>query len=133
MLKPGAMVLKVRPGTSEEKKDTIMSGWYRQQIKLAAPELIAKWEPIIGVEVSAWGVRRMKTRWGSCSIQARRIWLNLELAKWPVSHLEYVVVHEMVHLLERGHNKRFYGYLDQFLPGWRPIREALKVAPIGLL
>jgi hypothetical protein len=84
------------------------------------------------VEVSEWGVKRMKTRWGSCNTHARRIWLNLELIKYPQSALEYIVVHEMVHLLERRHNKRFYTYMDQFLPGWREKREALITAPDGM-
>ncbi len=79
---------------------------------------------------AAWGVKRMKTRWGSCNIKARRIWLNLELARRPMNNLEYVIVHEMVHLLERLHNDRFFGYLDAFMPAWRQVRDALNAAPI---
>ena len=83
----------------------------------------------MGVSVADWGVRRMRSRWGSCNIRARRIWLNLELARRRPEYLEYVVVHEMVHLLERGHNRRFYAFMDMFLPNWRAIRAALNSTP----
>jgi len=88
--------------------------------------LIEKWQPIMGVTVQAWGVKQMKTRWGTCNIRARRIWLNLELAKQPPHCLEYIVVHEMVHLLERLHNARFKAFMDQFMPPWRSYKEELK-------
>jgi hypothetical protein len=95
------------------------------------PELIAKWEPVIGMGIADWGIRRMKTLWGTCNTDARRIWLNLELAKKPVSCLEYILVHEMLHLLERHHNDRFRDYMDRFMPQWRLRREELNRAPLA--
>jgi hypothetical protein len=123
------ILLRVRRGSSREKRETVLREWYRAELKKLIPPLIARWEPVIGVEVAEWGVKRMKTRWGSCNTKAHRIWVNLELAKHPIERLEYIVVHEMVHLLEHRHNKRFYAYMDRFLPEWRQHREALKVAP----
>jgi predicted metal-dependent hydrolase len=108
-----------------EKREQILIAWYRQALKAKIPELIDKWQPIIGVTVRDWGVKRMKTKWGTCNINAARIWLNLELIKKPEHCLEYVVVHEMVHLLERHHNARFTAYMDQFLPHWRSHKQEL--------
>lgn len=108
-------------------RERALETWYRAQIKQLIPPLIARWEPVMGVKVAEWGVKRMKTRWGTCNIKARRIWLNLELVKFPPEYLEYVVVHEMTHLLERLHTPRFKGLLDQFLPGWRELRVALNL------
>jgi predicted metal-dependent hydrolase len=95
------------------------------------PELIARWEPMIGVEIAEYGIKKMKTRWGSCNLAARRIWVNLELAKKPPSCLEYILVHEMVHVLERHHNDRFREYMDRFMPQWRLRREELGRAPLS--
>lgn len=117
--------LFVRPNTSTEQRQVILTEWYRQQLKARIPELIAKWEKIIGITVSDWGVKQMKTKWGTCNIEAKRIWLNLELVKKPPRCLEYIVVHEMVHLLERHHNDKFTAYMDQFLPQWRSCRDEL--------
>lgn len=128
----GTIRLYVRPGSSQSKREQVLIEWYRAQLKDRIPQLVQWWEPEMGVQVAEWGVKRMKTRWGSCNTKARRIWLNLELAKHPIERLEYIIVHEMVHLLERRHNKRFYAYMDRFLPGWRREREALKAAPIGM-
>jgi predicted metal-dependent hydrolase len=123
------IVLQVRPGADDDKKKSVINGWYRQQMKALLPELIEKWEAVIGVEVAEWGIRDMKTRWGTCNIHARRVWLNLELARKPPQCLEYVLVHEMVHLLERRHNHRFKSLMDQFLPNWRHHRGELNRAP----
>jgi len=131
VLKPGTMVLRVRPGASEEKKDAIISGWYRQQIRLVAAELFAKWEPVLGVKVERLFVQRMKTKWGSCNTKLHTIRLNTELAKKPRECLEYVVVHELVHLLERHHNKRFIALMDNYMPQWRQYRDMLNQAPLG--
>ena len=109
----------------------LLSGWYRQHLKEQIPALIGKWEPIMNVSVAEWGVKQMKTKWGTCSIKARRIWLNLELAKKPAHALEYIVVHELAHLLEKGHGDRFKRLMDQFLPQWRQYREELNRAPLG--
>ncbi|MDD5287398.1 MAG: SprT family zinc-dependent metalloprotease [Desulfuromonadaceae bacterium] len=125
------MDMYVKEGTDADYRKRVLSAWYRQQIKGQIPALIEKWEPIMGVAVAEWGVKQMKTKWGTCSIKARRIWLNLELVKKPVHSLEYIVVHEMAHLLEKHHNDRFKALMDQFLPQWRQYREELNRAPLG--
>ncbi|WP_028388578.1 M48 family metallopeptidase [Legionella fairfieldensis] len=108
------------------KKQQLLQNWYRQQMKAFLPSLIAKWESIIGVKVNSWGIKTMKTRWGSCNTDKKRIWLNLNLIKKPLACLEYVLVHELVHLLEAGHNKRFYNFMDQFLPAWQENKRQLE-------
>lgn len=123
--------LRVRPGTSRDKREVVLHRWYRRRLREQIPVLIAKWEPEVGVEVAEWGIKRMKTRWGTCNIPARRIWLNLELAKKPVSCLEYIVVHEMVHFLERRHNGRFLEYMDGLMPQWRLSRDELNQSPLA--
>ena len=123
--------LAVRPHTAAAQRLELLNQWYRRELKRLIPELIAQWEPIIGVQVAEWGVKRMKTRWGTCNITARRIWINLELAKKPPHCLEYIVVHEMTHLLERRHNDRFRAFMDRFLPQWRLHKEELNRAPLA--
>jgi predicted metal-dependent hydrolase len=125
-----ALELYVRPGTDAIKRKAILNEWYRRELKACVPDLIARWEPVIGVQVAEWGVKKMKTKWGTCNIVAQRIWLNMELAKHSCRCLEYVLVHEMVHLLERYHNDRFRGLMDQFLPLWRLRREELNRVPL---
>ena len=120
--------LRVRPGTTRAGREAILYRWYRAQLGKRIPALIDKWEPRIGVTVADWRIRRMKTRWGTCNREAGRIWLNSELAKKPVACLEYVVVHEMAHLIERGHNERFRSILDRVMPGWRMRLEELNRA-----
>ena len=122
--------LRVRPGTDRRKREAILLAWRRRQLKDLIPDLIAKWEPVIGVNVADWGVKKMKTRWGSCNTIVRRVWLNLELAKKPKRCLEYVLVHEMVHLLERSHNERFRAHMDRFMPQWRLHRDELNASPL---
>lgn len=117
--------LHVRNPSNVVQRQRVLSEWYRGKLKERIPSLIAKWQPVIGVSVNHWGVKRMKTRWGSCNIGAGRIWVNLELAKKPEPCLQYIVVHEMVHLLERRHGKRFKAFMDRFLPQWRAIDELL--------
>ena len=135
---PAGVVMTGRPSielhiserTNRRGREKILYEWYRKQLKAIIPDMIKKWEEIMGVQVSAWGVKRMKTRWGSCNSVARRIWINLELAKKPLECLEYIIVHEMVHLLERNHNERFTAYLDRFLPEWRTRRDLLNSFPL---
>jgi len=117
--------LYVRENTPKYLRERAMTEWYRRELKKLIPTIIAKWEPIIGVEVNEFGVKKMKTRWGSCNPKAKRIWLNLEIVKKSPTCIEYVVVHEMTHLLERKHNERFIAYMDKFLPNWRAIKEEL--------
>ncbi len=129
-LKHNKMLLQIRPRTSDEKKQAILEEWYRGKLKEAVPSLIARWEPLIGVRVRKFFVQKMKTKWGSCSHNAHSIRLNTELAKKPPECLEYVVVHEMVHLLEPTHNTRFLTLMDQFMPKWRFYRDELNRLPI---
>jgi len=110
---------------TKDQRQKVLTEWYRSQLKKLIPPLIEKWQPVIDVQVNEWGVKKMKTRWGTCNISAQRIWLNLELIKKPANCLEYVVVHEMVHLLERYHNARFNAHMDRFMPSWREIKQAL--------
>jgi predicted metal-dependent hydrolase len=117
--------LYVRYNSSLEKREQILNAWYRQTLKEKIPPLITKWQPVIGVTVRDWQIKSMKTKWGTCNTSAARIWLNLELIKKPAHCLEYVVVHEMVHLLERRHNARFFAFMDQFLPQWRNHKQLL--------
>lgn len=117
--------LYIRPETSGVRRRTIMYEWYRQQLKDQLPDMIAKYQKLMGVEVKEFGVKRMKTRWGSCNTTAQRIWLNLELAKKPLECLEYVVVHEMTHLLEPTHNNYFVSLMDRFMPKWRFYQDEL--------
>jgi len=109
------MRMFVRPKTGREKRQEILDAWYRQQLQEIIPGYVAQYESKMNVRVSAWGIKKMKTKWGTCNITRKRIWLNLELAKKPIGAIEQVVVHEMVHLLERKHTKRFYTFLEQFL------------------
>ena len=129
--RPSRLELFVRPEADTQRRIQILNDWYRIHLKERIPELIAQWEPVVGVEVANWGVKQMKTKWGSCTTEDRRIWLNLELAKKPPRCLEYIVVHEMVHLLERQHNDRFRALMDCYLPQWRFLRDTLNQAPLA--
>ena len=124
------MVLQVRPGTSPSKRQEILEDWYRELVKQAAPPLIAKWELLLGVSSSRLFVQRMKTKWGSCSPGARNIRLNTDLAKKPRECLEYLVVHELIHLLEPTHNARFVTLMNQFMPKWPCCRQTLNRLPV---
>jgi predicted metal-dependent hydrolase len=124
------LVMFVRPGTSGEQRLEIAERWYRDQVRDAVPALIAKWEPRLGVTVGGFHVRRMKTKWGSCNPVRKSILLNTELAKKPKECLEYIVVHELVHLLEPTHNARFVAVMDRVLPGWQRTREVLNRLPV---
>jgi len=123
--------LYVRPGTPTAKRHEIMNEWYRKELKKMIPELIKKWEKRINLKVDEWQVKLMKTKWGSCNIEKSRIWLNLELAKKPIHCLEYIIVHEMLHLLERHHNEKFLSYLDTYLPNWKKIKAELNKLPVS--
>ena len=123
--------LFVNPGTTRENRMRVINEWYREELKAFIPALLDRWQPRVGVTASAWGVKKMKTRWGSCTIHKKRIWLNLELAKKPPECLEYVLVHELVHLLERRHNERFRALMDKFMPSWQSGRDILKQEPLA--
>ncbi len=121
--------MRVRSDTDLRQRRDLLSRWYRQRLQSRVPALIAMWEPVMDVKVREWRIRKMKTRWGSCNFQAGRIWLSLELAKKPMHCLEYVIVHEMAHLIEPSHNRRFWGILDRLMPNWRTCREDLNRVP----
>ena len=123
--------LNVPIGSDASKCEQVLMGWYRKELKTLIPPIIKKWEDKLGVTVDSWGVKKMKTKWGSCNIEAHRIWLNLELAKKPIECLEYIIVHEMMHLLERYHNDNFRGLMDQFMPQWRLYLDELNQAPLS--
>jgi len=130
-LKHNRMLLQVRPATDEQRKRDLVEGWYRTQLKEAVPPLIAKWEPIMEVRVNRFFVQRMKTKWGSCNPHADNIRLNTELAKKPPECLEYIVVHEMAHLLEPTHNDRFKALMDRFMPKWQFYLDHLNRLPVS--
>lgn len=123
--------LYVRPASDLWQRERVMQVWYRAYLREAIPPLIDKWEKRIGVGVSNWGIKHMKTRWGTCNITARRIWVNLELAKKSPRCLEYIIVHEMVHLLERLHNDNFQALMSKFMPQWRQLRDELNRSPLA--
>ncbi len=129
-LHPRELILRVRPGLSVEKKQEILDAWYRAQLKEAISMLIAKWEPLIGVNVERFYVQRMKTRWGSCNHRRHTIRLNTELARKPRECLEYIVVHEMLHILEPAHNARFLQALNNIMPNWQYLRDILNQLPV---
>jgi predicted metal-dependent hydrolase len=117
--------------SSPGQRERVLDAWYREQLKAQIPGLLKKWERVLGVEAADWGIKKMKTKWGACNIEARRIWLNLDLAKKSGRCLEYILVHELIHLLERNHNERFTGLMDRHLPQWRACRKELNAAPLG--
>ncbi len=129
-LKHRRMIFRVRPGWDQTRKQELLESWYREQVKAAAPPLIAKWERQLGVKAERIFVQRMKTKWGSCNPSARTIRLNTDLAKKPRECLEYIVVHELVHLLEPTHNARFIAFMNQFLPKWQSHRVTLNRLPV---
>ena len=118
--------LFTRQKNNRDQKERIMDKWYRDYLKKQIPPIINKWEKSIGVNINYWGIRKMRTRWGTCNIKAKRIWLNLELAKKPLHCLEFIILHEIVHILEKNHNELFKSVMDKFLPRWRQSKEELK-------
>jgi hypothetical protein len=124
------IVLRVRPGTDQSKREALMEQWYRENVKSVAPALVAKWERLMGVKVRRIFVQRMKTKWGSCHHRAGSIRLNTDLAKKPKECLEYIIIHEMVHLLEPIHNEHFIELMERFMPRWQSRRETLNRLPV---
>jgi hypothetical protein len=124
------LLLHVPIGTNEQKMQVIVAEWYRNQIKAAITPVISRWASVMDVEVSGFYVQQMKTKWGSCNHRAGTIRLNTELAKKPKECLEYVVVHEMAHLIEPTHNPRFISIMDRFMPNWRLRRDQLNRLPV---
>lgn len=119
-----------KPGTPIRHRPLMIREWYRARLKARVEPLINKWQDIIGVQINAWAIKQMKTRWGTCNILARRVWINLELAKKPDDSLEYIIVHELLHLLEKRHNDNFKALMDRYLPDWRVRKEVLNRFPL---
>lgn len=126
-----AIILHVRATSTAEAREKLLQRWYRERLQGIVPQLLEKWQARLGVTASDWSIKRMKTKWGSCNPTAGRVWLNLELIKKPPACLEYVLVHELVHLLANHHDERFIGLMDRHMPTWRRHRAELNVAPLG--
>jgi predicted metal-dependent hydrolase len=123
--------LYVKEGSSRKHKASVIAKFYRSYLNEQIPAFITKWEKKMKISVREFRIKQMKTKWGTCNIDAKRIWLNLELAKKPAECLEYIVVHEMVHLLERHHNDNFIAYINQFLPQWKAFKNELNKSPVS--
>ncbi len=119
------LILFIKEASTAQQRERFLIEWYRNQLKEKLPSLVKRWEDIIGVQVESVRVKNMRTRWGTCNIKDKRIWINLQLAKKPIECLEYVVVHELVHLLEKNHNDIFNEYMDKYLPNWRMMKVKL--------
>ncbi|RZF77752.1 M48 family peptidase [Pseudoalteromonas sp. CO325X] len=127
----GNLVLAVAENTSTDNKLKLLNRFYRDEMQRALEKLLPKWENKLGVNANSFNIKKMKTKWGSCNIQAKRIWLNLELAKKPPECMEFILAHELVHLLERHHNDRFRSLMDKHMPNWRERRDLLNSLPLA--
>lgn len=125
--------LFIRPASDISQREKVLSRWYREQLRVIISDLMKKWQSTLDVQVAEWGIKKMKTKWGSCNPRSRRAWFNLELAKVDEKCIEYIVVHELIHLKERSHNARYIAFLDQYLPEWKSIRSRLNKHPLGVL
>ncbi|MFK8027768.1 MAG: M48 family metallopeptidase [Gammaproteobacteria bacterium] len=128
VLDENILALHMRESSSYEKRQSVLDTWFRQQLKNQIPVFINKYEQQMDLQVKQFGVKKMKTRWGTCNPNAKRIWLNLELVKKPIECLEYVVLHEMTHFLEAKHNQRFYNFVAEYMPDWKTAEEKLLLA-----
>jgi len=131
LLNRSTMELRCRPGADTRERAAVLERWYRGRLREFAGPMLDAFALVVGVEVADWRIKRMKTKWGSCNATDRRIWLNLELAKKPAPCVEYIVVHELAHLVERHHDRRFQSLLDEHLPRWRFLRAELGVLPLA--
>jgi len=129
-LKGKRVILQVREESVIAQRENVVNEWYRGQVEQAIPRLLEKWEGTMGVHADEWQVKNMRTKWGTCSVNAKRIWINLQLAKKPPECLEYVIVHELCHLREKSHNRVFVEYLDRRLPDWRNTKSMLNDFPM---
>ena len=127
------LVMQVRKESTVDQRENTLNEWYREQLKLAIPPVLKKYERIVGVQVAEWYVKNMRTKWGSCIPERKRIWFNLQLAKKTPHCLEYVIVHEMIHFSERQHSDKFRENMDKFLSGWRTVKEELNRQPLDYM
>jgi predicted metal-dependent hydrolase len=130
-IKHKKLICYIKPNKEKADKEKTIATFYRTYLNQTIPALIEKWETVLKVKVAQYCIKKMRTKWGTCNISAKRIWINIELAKKPIHCLEYIIVHEMVHLLERKHNDRFVAHLNKHLPNWKQIKQALNELPIG--
>ena len=126
-----ALVLNIDQNNDVESRRELLLDWYRKEMKRILPPIIQRWEIKSGLKVGSYGIKRMKTKWGSCNPVHKRIWVNLELIKKPINCIEYIVVHEMVHFLERTHNEKFIFHMNRLMPGWRNLRDELNKLPLA--
>ena len=131
LLNRSAIDIHVKEGADAGERERVLYRWYRRRLRALAEPLLDKWQARIGVPANGWGIKKMKTKWGACNVDARRIWLNLELIKKPMHCIEYIVVHELAHLIERGHNDRFRDILDTHLPDWAVRQQQLSSEPLA--
>lgn len=125
------LILRVASESTPEMKEELLNKWYRKQFRKILPSIIQKWEKKTELNVNTTGIKRMKTKWGSCNPKAKRIWLNLELIKKPLQCIEYIIVHEMVHFIEPTHNQNFVEHMDRFMPQWRTYKNELNNLPLA--
>jgi len=130
-VKHSTIELYVRPNTNIQKRQVIMDEWYRQQLKELALPIIKKWKKVMNVSINELAVKKMKTKWGTCNREAKRIWLNLELTKKPFHCIEYIIVHELLHLIERKHNDKFIAHMNNYLPEWKHFKNELNQLPVS--
>ncbi len=123
--------LNVKPGSDRAARESVLQKWYRKDLRISAAPVIEKWAQRMALPIPDFRIKRMKTKWGTCSLKNRRVWLNLELIKKPPACLEFIVVHELVHLFERNHNEAFVAHMDRLLPGWRSTRQELNAQPLS--
>lgn len=123
--------MHVHPNTTKARREELMRERYRAELKKLLTGIIEKWEKKMELRLDDWQVRQMKTKWGSCNPKKKHILLNLELAKKPVHCIEYIVVHELVHLFERTHNEHFVALMDRYLPNWKRLRDVLNKLPVS--
>ncbi len=119
------IIIHVSQNASAQVKKKIIDKFYRDKLKLILEENIAKWEKIIGVKANEWRIKKMKTRWGTCNRRARRIWINLELIKKSQRCIDYIIVHELIHFIEKRHNQKFYMLVEKYIPSWKEIKKEL--------
>jgi predicted metal-dependent hydrolase len=124
-VKGNKMILTVREKSTRQQRESYVNEWYRAELKDKLPHWVKKWENIIGVKAYAVGVKNMLTRWGTCNSETKRILVNLQLAKKPVKCLEYILIHELVHLREKTHTNRFVEHMDSYMPDWRVVKDEL--------
>lgn len=123
--------LHVRAGSDRAARERVFMNWYRDELRARVTPLIQHWAVVMGLAAPVLGIKRMKTKWGTCNVKAQRVWINLELAKKPQECLEYIVVHELTHFFEADHSDRFVARMDRLLPKWRMVRDELNVAPLA--